>query len=200
MKGQSVWGPRCLQWRWLRLAWLQEWISLLPAVEVSPSPCRPPPFPPRWPPCHLRAALEPTVQHWWPLQLLVSWRLVPSAPAKWQGRPLTESSSATPFRRTPMLIWSSWMMWVTWMWNDVKIDELEWCSKLVFRGRWQRCWGTSNSTNNDICIDLLWSFTVLRLLAGRHTNEQGRQRHQPPWDHWTRPSHSRISIAKGWVC
>ena len=37
----------------------------------------------------------------------------------------------------------------------------------------------------------------MRLLARRHTIEQGWQLHQPPWDYWTRPSHSRISIAKG---
>ena len=38
-----------------------------------------------------------------------------------------------------------------------------------------------------------------RLLARWHTDEQGRQRRQPPGDHWTRSSHSWLSFAKGWI-
>ena len=35
----------------------------------------------------------------------------------------------------------------------------------------------------------------MRLLAGRHANEPCRQRHQPPWDHWTGSTYSWLAIA-----
>ena len=72
----------------------------------------------------------------------------------------------------------------------------------LFHGTWFRKWlrewfSEASGFSNGFCFGSMSWWQRMRLLARWHTHEQGGQRHQPSWDHWTRPSHSRISIAKG---